>query len=197
MKNINKVALIYTRVSSSKQELEGTGNKSQETRCRELAKNENLEVEKVFTDVYSGGGDFWKRPAMRDLLNFLELNYKNKQYVIIFDDLKRFARDTEFHIRLRATFKKYNVILMCLNFKFEESPEGRFVETVFAAQNQLDREQNQRQVIQKQVARLKDGYWSYGTVLGYQQVHIPGQGKVCYPTEKLKYIEEALLGFFG
>jgi len=35
-----------------------------------------------------------------DLLGFLDKN-KDKRYVVIFDDLKRYSRDTEFHLRLR------------------------------------------------------------------------------------------------
>jgi site-specific DNA recombinase len=198
MKKLETVALIYTRVSTSQQESDGTGNHSQETRCRDFAEKEGLNVEKVFTDVFSGGGDFLKRPAMRDLLNYLQLNYKNKKYVIIFDDLKRFARDTEFHIRLRATFKNYNVDLKCLNYKFEDSPEGRFMETIFAAGNQLDREQNQRQVMQKQTARLRDGYYPFPALYGYNQVKIAGHGKLSVPNEFADYVKEALEGYsFG
>jgi DNA invertase Pin-like site-specific DNA recombinase len=99
------------------QETDGSGNKSQEVRCREYASSKNYPVEMVFKDTFSGGGDFMDRPAMRSLLNYLDTNQtKEKEYVIIFDDLKRFARDTEFHIRLRTTFKKYKVAF------WEENP---------------------------------------------------------------------------
>jgi site-specific DNA recombinase len=197
MKNINKIALIYTRVSSSGQETDGTGNKSQEVRCREFAKENHWEVESVFTDTFTGGGDFMERPAMKKLLDHLEIN-KIKEYIVIFDDLKRFARDTEFHIRLRTTFKKYKVQLSCLNFKFEDTPEGKFVETIFAAQNQLEREQNQRQVIQKQRARMIDGYWPHRAFKGYAQIKTEGHGKLSFPNEKAIYITESFEGYaFG
>jgi hypothetical protein len=60
-------------------------------------------------------------------------------YVVIFDDLKRFARDTIFHLKLRQELDAYHASVECLNFKFEDTPEGQFVKTVIAAQGQLDR----------------------------------------------------------
>lgn len=51
-------ALIYCRVSNTKQKLEGSGLDSQEHRCRQFAESNKLTVEKVFHDDVSGGGDF-------------------------------------------------------------------------------------------------------------------------------------------
>ncbi|MCZ4269072.1 recombinase family protein [Rhodobacteraceae bacterium G21628-S1] len=56
-------ALIYCRVSSSKQRLEGSGLESQEQRCRAYADEKGYDVEAVFPDDVSGGGDFMRRPC--------------------------------------------------------------------------------------------------------------------------------------
>ena len=50
------------------------------------------------------------------------------------------ARDTEFHIKLRREFDKRGARVECLNFRFEDSPEGKFIETIIAAQGELERE---------------------------------------------------------
>ena len=97
-------ALIYCRVSSVQQKTEGHGLESQEHRCTAYANQKGYKIEKVFRDSFSGGGDFLKRPAMVDLLHYAEKNLI-AGYIVIFDDLKRFARDTEFHLKLRSTFK--------------------------------------------------------------------------------------------
>jgi len=97
-------ALIYCRVSSRAQEEEGHGLESQETRCREHAQNKGCEVTAVFPDTISGGGDFMKRPGMVALLSFLDAQ-PDTRFVVIFDDLKRFARDTRFHLDLREAFR--------------------------------------------------------------------------------------------
>ena len=190
-----KHALIYCRVSSKKQREEGSGLESQEHRCREYAESKGLIVEAVFPDDVSGGGDFLKRSGMVALLSYLDAQ-RDKNYVVIFDDLKRFARDTEFHIKLRREFKLRNASIECLNFKFEDTPEGKFIETVFAAHGELEREQNGRQVLQKMKARLEQGYWVYRRPIGYEYIESKGGGKILVPHEPLaSIVAEALNGF--
>lgn len=188
------VGLPYLRVSSKRQEIEGTGLQSQEKRCLSELERLNIPHEKSFFDSFSGGGDFMNRPAMREMLSYIDTN-PHKKFVVIFDDLKRFARDTEFHIKLRTAFKLRGVILLCLSYKFEDSPEGKFVETIFAAQNQLDREQNRRQVIQKQKARLECGYRAFPAVKGYTRTKDLLHGKIDIQNKDAVYIKEALEGF--
>ena len=163
-------ALIYCRVSTKRQENEGGGLTSQEKRCRQYAAFHQYEIEEVFQDSYSGGGDFMKRPAMRDLLEYVDTHPHN-HYVVIFDDLKRFARDLKFHWELREAFHSRNLTPECLNFKFEETPEGSFIETILAAQGELERKQNKRQVIQKMKARVERGIYCFGAApFGYKYV---------------------------
>ena len=107
-------AIIYCRVSSLKQVNEGTGNKSQEQRCREYCRSKGYEVNEVFVDDGVSGGLF-DRPAMREMIKFIDQNL-NEKYVIVFDDLSRFARDLSVHLRLRAEFKGRGCKVECLNF---------------------------------------------------------------------------------
>lgn len=151
-------ALIYCRVSS-RQQLDGGGLGSQEQRCLEYAKVKDYEVVTVFKDSYSGGGDFMNRPAMRELLAYVDEH--PQPYVVIFDDLKRFARDLKFHWELRAEFQSRDLTPECLNFTFDETPEGAFIETIIAAQGELERQQNKRQTIQKMKARLTRGLFCF------------------------------------
>ena len=149
-------ALIYCRVSSERQRTEGHGLDSQEQRCREYATSNGYHISRVFKDSFSGGGDFMNRPAMRDMIEYIDRkNHIN--FVVIFDDLKRFARDTEFHLKLRTLLNSKDVLPKCLNYNFDDSPEGKFVETVLAGGAELEREQNKRQVVQKQTAKQETG----------------------------------------
>ncbi len=190
-----KIALIYCRVSDKKQKTDGHGLESQEHRCRQYAEERGLSVEMVFTDDFTGGGDFLKRPAMRALLAYLDVN-EDQNYVVIFDDLKRIARDTRFHWDLREQFDARGATVECLNFKFENSPEGRFVETMFAAQGQLEREQNSRQVVQKMTARIEKGYWVFPPPVGYRYAKDKMHGKLLVRDEPMASIlAEALEGY--
>lgn len=188
-------ALIYCRVSSDRQAKEGHGLDSQEHRCREYAKSKSYEVEEVFSDTFSGGGDFLRRQGMVALLHHID-RHPHRNYIVIFDDLSRFARDVAAHIRLRQEFDKRDTKIECPNFTFEDTPEGELVENIMAAQNQYHRKSNRRQVIQKQKARLEKGYWPFYPPPGYVQVRDPMHGKILRPTEpKATIIREAFEGY--
>lgn len=188
-------ALIYCRVSDKKQKLEGHGLDSQEHRCRQYADMHSYDVEAVFPDDITGEGDFMKRPGMKALLAYLDAR-PDENYVIIFDDLKRFSRDREYHFLLRTALASRGAQLECLNFRFEDTPEGEFIETIFAAQGQLERKQNQRQVIQKMRARIENGYWCFAPVLGYTYAKVPGHGKMIVKDEpNASIVADALEGY--
>lgn len=187
--------MIYCRVSSRKQRTEGSGLESQEQRCRKYAEEKGYEVDAVFPDDVSGGGDFMKRPGMVALLSFLDAS-PGSEYVMIFDDLKRFARDTEFHLALRRELKRRNASVECPNFKFKDTPEGRFIETIMAAQGELEREQNGRQVLQKMRARVENGFWVFRAPVGYRYKASRRGGKDLVLDEpKASVVKEALEGF--
>ncbi|MDM3871809.1 recombinase family protein [Porticoccus sp. W117] len=190
-----KKALIYCRVSSKKQKTTGGGLDSQEHRCRLYAAEKGYEVEKVFPDDVTGAGDFMKRPGMKSLIRYLNRN-DHTSYIVIFDDLKRLARDTLAHFQLRHTLMGYEAELECLNYTFEDTPEGEFMETIFAAQGQLERKQNRRQVIQKMKARLENGYWLFSAPVGYEYIRSKTGGKILSPKEPFaSMVTEALEGF--
>ncbi len=188
-------ALIYCRVSSERQKTDGHGLDSQQHRCRILAEQKGLHVDRVFSDSYSGGGDFWQRPAMRALLGYAD-EHAYTRYAVIFDDLSRFARDVEFHLRLRKEFDTRGLQPLCPNFDFSETAEGRFAEIIVAAKNEYERVGNKRQVIQKMKARLEAGYWPFASKKAYTKVYDPTRGNVHKPaTLALQVLKPALEGF--
>ena len=188
-------AVIYCRVSSKRQKIEGNGLDSQEHRCRQYAAAQGYKVEVVFPDDASGGGDYLKRPGLVALLSFLDAQ-PDKKYVVLLDDIKRFARDTEVQIKLRREFEMRGARVEFLNIKIERSPEGKFFETVFAAQGELEREQNTRQTIQKMTARLERGYWVFAYPVGYRYSADRIHGKILVRYEpEASIIQEGLEGF--
>ncbi|MBP5856688.1 recombinase family protein [Marivibrio halodurans] len=188
-------AVIYCRVSDRKQDTNGNGLDSQEYRCRQYAEAKGYEVEAIFPDDITGKGDFINRPGMVALLAYLDAR-PDERFVVIFDDLKRYARDTEFHLRLRRIMYERGAVRECLNYNFEDSPEGLFFETIAAAQGQLEREQNGRQVTQKMRVRVERGYYCFGTILGYRYAKAKDGGKMLVPHEAIAPVmKEALEGF--
>lgn len=190
-----KKAVIYCRVSGKKQTKDGSGLSSQEHRCRQHANTKGYEVEAVFPDDVSGGGDFMNRPGMVALLKHLDDN-PHEHYVVIFDDLKRYARDTEFHLNLRRQMQARNATRECLNFNFEDTPENKFFETIVAANGTLEREQMGRQTHQKTKARLEKGFWTRRAPVGYKYIPAKEGGKIMVKDEPLaSIVKEALEGY--
>ncbi|MEM9761912.1 MAG: recombinase family protein [Pseudomonadota bacterium] len=192
---MTRKAVIYCRVSSKSQETGGHGLTSQETRCREWAAQKGLEVLAVFPDTMTGGGSFLKRPGMVALLSFLDAQ-PDEDITVIFDDLKRASRDTRAFLDLRDAFRVRGVRVECLNFSFDDTPEGEFIETIIAAHGALERKQNGRQVAQKMKARMQAGYWVHMAPVGYRYTSIPGRGKLLVPDQPLaSIIVEAFEGY--
>jgi len=136
-----------------------------------------------------------ERPGMVALLSYFDA-LPNENYVVILDDLKRFARDTRFHLDLRDAFRARGARIECLNFKFDDTPEGEFIETIMAAQGALERKQNGRQVAQKMKARMQNGYWIHNPPVGYKYETIKGRGKLLVHDEPLACIvREAFEGY--
>ncbi|MBD8894339.1 recombinase family protein [Roseibium litorale] len=190
-----KKAVIYCRVSGKKQTKDGSGLSSQEYRCRQYADAKGYSVEEVFPDDVSGGGDFMKRKGMVALLRYLD-DHPNEQFVVIFDDLKRYARDVEFHLKLRRLMHERGAIRECLNFNFEDTPEGKLNETVTAAAGAYERESMARQNRQKSIARLEQGFWVFRAPVGYKYVKSRQGGKELVPDEPLaSVVRNALEGF--
>ncbi len=186
-------AVIYCRISDKGQ----TGLGSQQHRCRQYAEAKQLEVAQVFEDKFTGGGDFMQRKGMVALLRFLD-DHPTERFVVIFDDLKRYARDTEFHLRLRREMMERGAIRECLNFNFEDTPEGKFNETINAAFGELDRETIKRQSRQKTIARMEAGYYAFSRPpMGYKYVKAKsGNNKVLVRDEPAaSIIADVLEGF--
>ncbi|MCA9356809.1 recombinase family protein, partial [Candidatus Kaiserbacteria bacterium] len=197
-KQINKVmALIYCRVSSDRQMQEGHGLDSQEQRCKKYALEHNYGVEKVFRDSYTGGGDFMKRPAMADMISYIEKKpYTN--YVVIFDDTKRLARDHMEYWRLRNLFKSLEAEVESPNFSFGDTEESWLQEAITAIFSDFERRSNKRQVNQKMRARLESGYWTFNSteVPGYKRKDLPDKTWILVRSEpKASIIKEALEGY--
>ncbi len=188
-------ALIYCRVSTKRQSREGSGLSSQQKRCEIYAMQHGYQVEDVFPDDVTGGGNFMKRKGIVDMLEHIKANRKTR-YVVIFDDLKRLARDTKYYLILRETLDELRVRVECLNFTFEDTPEGEFYETMIAAGGQLERKQQARQTYQKVNARFEAGYWGFAAPVGYKMQMEAGKPRILLRDEPIAtYVQQALERF--
>lgn len=184
--------VLYCRVSSVKQLREGDGLRGQERRCREYAQSKGYEVLRVFHEK-GLTGSLLDRLAMDELLAFLK--ERGQETVVVIEDLKRFARDVSVHFSLKLALDACGGRLESPLFRFEDTPEGHFIETIVAAQAELERNQNRRQVRSRMLSRLEAGYWVFAPPPGYRYVRDPIHKQVLVPDDRAELVREALEGF--
>lgn len=84
-----KKAIIYCRVSTTKQAQQGESLDTQEKVCRSIAENKQASVIKVWRDSFSGRKE--ERPIFEEMLNYIKIN-KGKIDYLIFRDIDRLTR---------------------------------------------------------------------------------------------------------
>jgi len=189
----NAQAVIYCRVSSSKQVREGHGLEGQEKRCHDYASSHNYDVIEVFREKGISGG-VTERPAMRRMLDFLE--EQSGPTIVIIDDIKRLARDVTGHFVLRAEIGTRQGIMESPSHRFEETPIGKLVESIFASTAEYERNENKVQVKNRMRSRIELGYWVFNNPVGYKFAVDAEHGKLLVPDEPAaSLIRDAFIKF--
>ena len=187
-------AVHYGRVSSKSQTERGDGLSSQETRCRAYADYKSYNVIQVFTDDLSGQSE--NRPGLRALIAFLK-SEQPKRYVVLIDDLSRFARNVRVHFDLREEVSAAGGILESPSMNISEDAVGELNEYIQATVNQYQARRNREQTLDRMEARCRNGYWPFATPIGYKHVSVKGiPGKILERDEPLaSIIQEGLEGY--
>ena len=170
--------IVYCRVSSARQAIEGNGLESQEQRCRQHAKSKGWEVVKVFHDSAVSGGVL-ERLGIQNLVAYLT---KQKQEVVVLaDDISRFARDTLVFALLKKTFVDLGAQMQTVNLGMDDTPESSLIQSIMSSAAAYEREKNRLQVIARTKARLEMGFWTLQPPLGYKTIYTKDRGKVSMP----------------
>ncbi|MEM1287248.1 MAG: recombinase family protein [Pseudomonadota bacterium] len=135
-------AVIYCRVSDSKQRTVGDGLNSQEARCREYAERKGYTVAAVFHGDITGKSAV--RPAFEAMQSFVRKNRKHEPIVLI-DDISRFARNIEAHWHLGRSLKEAGGTLESPTIEFDDDPDAVLIENMLASVAQHHRQKNGEQ----------------------------------------------------
>ena len=188
-----KYAVVYARVSSTKQTTRGDGLNSQVTRCSEYAKFKGYEIVETFKDDSSGS--LTKRPGMQTMLKFLK-SKRHDPHVVIIDDISRLARGIEAHLNLRSAIADAGGILESPSIEFGEDSDSLLVENLLAAVSQHQRQKNGEQTKNRMRARAVNGYWVFAAPFGYRYEKVAAHNKLLVRHEPMaSVIQEALEGF--
>lgn len=186
-------AVIYCRVSSTKQTTQGNGLASQETRCREYAALKGYEIAQTFRDDASGGTS--ERKGMVAMLSYLH-HVKAGTHVVIIDDISRLARGVQVHFELRQAISGTGAALESPSIEFGDDSDSILVESMLASVAQHQRMKNAEQTKNRMRARLQNGYWVFPSPIGYTYQNVKGQGRVLHRDDPMaSFIAEGLEGF--
>ena len=131
------IAVIYARVST-KEQTQNLSLPTQRRACEEYCRREGFDVAKVFMEE----GESAKtadRTELQALLAYCRENKKKVQFVVVYN-LSRFSRDARVHLALTGALAGWGITLRSVTEPIDDTPTGRFIETMIAGIAQLDNE---------------------------------------------------------
>lgn len=194
VKSINQTrVLLYIRVSTHEQAMEGYSVGEQTERLKKYADAMGWTVVKVYTDPGYTGADT-HRPGLREMLRAVESGQADKVVVYKLDRLSRSQKDTLYLIE--DVFLKNNTDFVSMSENFDTAtPFGRAIIGILAVFAQLERETIKERMTMGREARAKNGYYTGGSrvLTGYD--YIDGLLKVNdYESMLIKQIFEMFNG---
>lgn len=159
------LAALYIRVSSAEQ-VHGYSLDVQERACREYAERQGWSV----AEVYREEGESAKtadRPGLQRMLVEVCAKGSGVDFVVVYD-LSRLARDTFDHLAIQRQLETHGIRLRAATQNLEDSAEGKFVQTVLSATNELENALRRRKVLAGMQEAVRRGRWVWAAPLGYR-----------------------------
>ena len=158
------INIAYLRVSHT-ESLNGTSLEVQEKKCRAFAELHGFTIDKVYTEVVSGGVEFRKRPIFQKVLS--ELKGNSKLVVSRLDRLSRKVIDT---LKLVDDFKREHKEICITDIgNIHKDGVSKVFVTILASLAEIERENiSQRIKASKKIAKDDRKYLGGYTEFGYK-----------------------------
>ena len=156
--------IAYLRVSHT-ESLNGTSLEVQEKKCRAFAELHGFTIDKVYTEVVSGGVEFRKRPIFQKVLS--ELKSGSKLVVSRLDRLSRKVIDT---LKIVDDFKREHKEICITDIgNIHKDGVSKVFVTILASLAEIERENiSQRIKASKKIAKDDRKYLGGYTEFGYK-----------------------------
>ena len=156
--------IAYLRVSHQ-ESLNGTSLEVQEKKCRAFAELNGFTIDKVYSEVVSGGVEFRKRPVFQKVLT--ELKSNSKLVVSRLDRLSRKVIDT---LKLVDDFKKQKKDICVTDIgNIHKDGVSKIFVTILASLAEIERENiSQRVKASKKIAKEERRYLGGYSEFGYK-----------------------------
>lgn len=146
-------AVIYTRVSTSKQEEDGTSLTTQEERCRAYAADRGWQIAGSFTET-SSGAKYRDRPGLSALREQVRSGGVD---VVLAYALDRLSRNQAHVYIIAEEIESSGARLALVTEDFEDSAVGRFIRSAKAFAAEVEREKITERTQRGMRQRATDG----------------------------------------
>lgn len=169
-------AIAYIRVSTDRQAKDGTSLVTQRKRVLEYATVKAYELVRQFVEE----GESAKtddRPVLQEMLQFCK-KQKGRIDVLIFPKIDRFARYAADYHFLKGYLRDLGIRVESIDERFDDSPAGRFLESLLAATAQFDNDVRSERAFNGMKEAVSQGRWAWGAPRGYRNVRIGNKSTI-------------------
>jgi site-specific DNA recombinase len=176
-------AAIYVRVSTDKQEADGTSLGTQEAACRAYAAERGYTVAEVYREVHTGS-ELWERPqltAMRERVRASDFG------VVITYAVDRLSRNQAHLFILVDEWERHGATPAFVTEELDQSPLGKIILSLKGFAAEVEREKIQERVRRGLAARAASGKLKPGPkpLYGYRwPVEADGAGSLAVVRER-------------
>ena len=185
-------ALIYTRVSTTRQAEYGNSLEDQEKVCRTFCKNNGFKVLGLYVEPgVTGRTD--RRPAFQEMITFCKRNARKIACVVVYDT-SRIFRDTMQYLNYKRVLQNNGIELISPNSQRGNSPVQLLTETTQAAFAQFESDLKSVRAKESRIEVRRRGRLTGKAPVGYlnlRDVNRPRGTRVVVDPERAPIIAEA------
>ncbi|MCL5410583.1 MAG: recombinase family protein [Patescibacteria group bacterium] len=159
--------VIYGRVSTDEQAKKDCSIPTQMSKGKIAIAEDGGNLLEVFQDEGLSGSNP-NRPGLQEMIAYCKNNSVDYVYVI---DTDRLARDESLHFAIKSMLLKSGTKIRSINQPMlDDSPEGRFMDSILAAVNALTPKITGRKTSISMMEKIQVGWWAGPARIGYKNV---------------------------
>ncbi len=189
MKKENKdMAITYCRVSTDEQVKNGASLQTQERMNISHAQRIGVGIMKIFFDRGESAKST-NRPGLIEMIKYCTKHKKEIQYLIVYK-IDRLSRNTGDYIALKSIFAKLGITIISVTEALEDTPAGRFAETMFAASAQMDNETRAERCTNGMKEAILAGRYVWRAPIGYLNSIVNGKPNIILDPQRAPFVRE-------
>ena len=165
--------ILYLRVSSEEQ-VQNFSLVNQEEFCRNEATRKGYPIIRIFREEGASAKNITGRPELIKLLAFCEENKARISALLVYK-IDRLARETSDYLVIRKKLSELGIQVISCTEPTEDSPTGKFFETVMASVAELDNSMRGERTKQGLKQRFLQGFTINKPPLGYTWGKVEGK----------------------